>query len=361
MWTGHRLNARGFLRSWIAALPLAFVVCVSPAGAQYGCPPDSPYTDEIVTEDVVGEEPEGLPTPPKPAARSVGGAGPWKSATALYAQPPDLAQCQPGVLRPEAQASFISALNAMRALHGLGPVRHAAASDGAVAEAALMMAANDALSHDPPPSWRCWTAAGAAAAGSSNLLGGVSSSYLPWEDDNGILAEWLIEGDGDEIGHRRWLLYPHLAQTALGRVVAVLRSGIRVDSAVMKVFDPTDDLVRRARPAASLSEFVAWPQGDYPNFFFSPRARLSFSISEDTTETDGIGTVDFSQAKISITLGAQILPVRDQMWDNEGFGTANNLSWRVDGIKPNQTYSVRISGVRGSQRDQYLYKFKIIK
>lgn len=356
MWTGHRLNARGFLRSWIAAFPLAFVVCVSPAGAQYGCPPDSPDADEIVTE-----EPEGFPTPPKAATRSAGGAGPWKSATTLYAQPPDLAQCQPGVLRPEAQVSFISALNAMRALHGLGPVRHAAAFDGAVAEAALMMAANDDLSHDPPPSWKCWTAAGAAAAGSSNLLGGVSSSYLPWEDDNGILAEWLVEGDGDEIGHRRWLLYPHLAQTALGRVVAVLRSGIRVDSAVMKVFDSTDDPVHRAHPPASIPEFVAWPQGDYPNFLFSPRARLSFSISGDTTETDVPGTVDFSQAKISVTLNGLSLPVRDQMWDNESFGTANILSWRVDGLEKNRNYSVKISGIRGTDHGNYEYYFKIMR
>ncbi len=361
MWTGQRLNTRGFLRLRAAALPLALAMGASSAGAQYGCDPDEALADEFVIEEgAIAPADRPSPPPPRSPARAAGVSGGWNSAAELYTEPPDLARCHPGSLRPEAKASFVAALNAMRALHGLGPVRHDPAADGAVAESALMMAANDALSHDPPPSWKCWTAAGAAAAGSSNLLGGVSSPSLPYEDDNGILAEWLIEGDSDEIGHRRWLLYPYLEQTALGRVIAVLPSGVRVDSAVMKVFGPPDDSMRRARPAAAIPEFVAWPQGDYPRFFFSPRARLSFSISEDQTETDRLGAVDFSEAKISISLGGRSLPVRDQMSDNEGFGTPNNLSWRVDGIEPNRTYSVKISGVRGSRRVNYEYDFRII-
>lgn len=308
-------------------------------------------------EDTFDEDVE-IPSPPA-RTNPVADNRAWANSAALYRRQPDLARCDPGELRPEAGASFLTALNRLRARHGLAPVRPDPAAERAVAEAALMMAANNALSHEPPASWKCWTAAGADAAGSSNLLGGVSSPYLAYEDDDGILAEWLIEGDSDAIGHRRWLLYPHLAQTALGRVIAVLPGGTRVDSAVMKVFGLPGDSEGWTGSRSPVPAFVAWPQGDYPAHFFSPNARLSFSISEDIAETDGSSGVDFSGAKVVITNSQRTLPVRDQLWDNEGYGTPNCLSWRVDGIMPGQTYTVSITGVRGAPRDRYDYTFTI--
>lgn len=312
-----------------------------------------PDPDEVVIEEVETASP-AAPTSYR------GGAIPadqqsWSNAASLYSEPPDPAQCRAGMLRPQTKYRFLEALNALRARHGLAPVRYNEAADRAAGEAALIMATNNALSHDPPPNWTCWTAAGAGAAGSSNLLGGVSSPYLTYEDDNAILAEWLIEGDGDEIGHRRWMLDPYLDQTALGRVIAVLPGGVRMDSVVMKVFDFPGDAPRRGA-APRIPDFVAWPQGEYPQQFFSPRARLSFSISEDP---DALTNVDFSEARVSISDGQQTLPVRDQRWDNEGYGVANCLSWRVDGIVPGRTYNVTISGIRDAPRDRYSYTFRI--
>ena len=344
-------------------LPILLGLTAFPVAAQYRTEPD----EVLIEEDV--EQPSDTPTFAPSGALTVGDTRGWSRVAALYAQPPDLGNCIPGALRNEAKASFLSAFNALRAIHGLRPVRYNAAADRAAGEAALMMAANEALSHDPPPSWKCWTAEGAAAAGSSNLLGGVSSPYLAYEDDNAILAEWLIEGDGDEIGHRRWLLDPYLDETALGRFITVLPGGVRVDSAVMKVFDfpgssPDDSRSGgwgRSRSPATVPAFVAWPQGDYPAVFFSPRARLSFSVSEDPADMDASGAVDFSQATVSISDGAQMLPVRDKLWDNEGYGVANCLSWRVDGIVPGRTYAVTIAGVRGARQDRYAYSFRIMR
>ncbi len=320
-----------------------------PATAQY-----DPEPDEVIIEDSDTSSP----------ASSVpyhGGIAPidehaWSNTASLYAQPPDPAHCIAGVLRPETKFRFLDAFNALRARHGLAPVRYNEAADLSAGEAALIMATNNALSHDPPPNWTCWTAAGASAAGSSNLLGGVSSPYLTYEDDNAILAEWLIEGDGDEIGHRRWMLDPYLDQTALGRVIAVLPGGTRVDSVVMKVFDfPGMSPGHAHLPNAP--EFVAWPQGEYPAVFFSPRARLSFSVSQNP---DAFAKVDFSEARVSIRDGERNLPVRDQLWDNEGYGVANCLSWRVDGLVSGRTYTVTISGIRDAPRDHYSYTFGIL-
>lgn len=346
--TGHPLKPRAFCPLFAAALAMWATGSGMPAVAQY-----DPEPDEVIIEESDGSSPaasgpfHGAVTPIDERA--------WSNTASLYAQPPDPAHCSAGVLRPETKYRFLDAFNALRARHGLAPVRYNEAADRAAGEAALIMATNNALSHDPPPSWTCWTAAGAAAAGSSNLLGGVSSPYLTYEDDNAILAEWLIEGEGDEIGHRRWMLDPYLDQTTLGRVIAVLPGGVRVDSVVMKVFDFPGTLSGQGRlPKAP--DLVAWPQGDYPAMFFSPRARLSFSVSQDP---DAAASVDFSDARVSITDGERSLPVRDQLADNEGYGVANCLSWRVDGIVSGRTYTVKISGVRDAPRDQYSYTFRI--
>jgi len=346
--TGPALNPRAHCRILAAGFVLILAASSAPVMAQY-----DPDPDEVVIEEVEEASPRAS-TPDRGSVIPIDQHA-WSNTASLYTEPPDPTHCVAGVLRPQTKYRFLEALNALRARHGLAPVRYNEAADRAAGEAALIMATNNALSHDPPPNWTCWTAAGAGAAGSSNLLGGVSSPYLTYEDDNAILAEWLIEGDGDEIGHRRWMLDPYLDQTSLGRVIAVLPGGVRVDSVVMKVFDFPEEAQRHGS-APRIPDFVAWPQGEYPQQFFSSRARLSFSISEDP---EALTNVDFSDARVSISDDRQILPVRDQRWDNEGYGVANCLSWRVDGIVPGRTYSVIISGVRGARQDRYNYTFRI--
>lgn len=347
--TGNPLKPRAFCRASAAAFALWVAGGAVPAIAQF-----DPEPDEVIIEESDASSPAS--SVPYHGAIAPIDEHAWSNTASLYAQPPDPAHCVAGVLRSETKFRFLDAFNALRARHGLAPVRYNEAADLSAGEAALIMATNNALSHDPPPNWTCWTAAGTAAAGSSNLLGGVSSPYLTYEDDNAILAEWLIEGDGDEIGHRRWMLDPYLDQTALGRVIAVLPGGTRVDSVVMKVFDfpgtsPGPTHLTKA------PDIVAWPQGDYPAVFFSPRARLSFSVSQDP-DTDT--KVDFSDARVAIRDAERNLPVRDQLWDNEGYGVANCLSWRVDGLLAGRTYTVTITGIRDAPRDHYSYTFRIL-
>ncbi len=278
-----------------------------------------------------------------------------KESPSLYSSEPNVARCESGTLRNDARAGFVQALNAERARHGLAAVAYDAAWDQETAAAALIMAANTALSHAPPSSWRCWTALGARGAGSSNLLLNTASGNAAPADDAGLLAQWLIEGGGDELGHRRWILDPYLARTTLGRVTQALGDGSRIDAAVMKVFDFSGG----DRLPAKMPAFIAWPQGAYPRSHFSPAARLSFTVVTGRPGSGDDAAVDFSRAHVTVSDGGHPLAVSALAGDNDAYGAANCLSWRVAGLQTGRRYDVTVSGVSGAPRSRYDYDFTI--
>jgi len=288
-------------------------------------------------------------------APASGGPDRRKETPGLYSSEPNVAQCEPGTLRNGARAGFVQALNTERARHGLAAVAYDAAWDQEAAAAALIMAANTALSHAPPSSWRCWTALGARGAGSSNLLLNTASGNAAPADDAGLVAQWLIEGGGDELGHRRWILDPYLARTTLGRVTQVLRDGSSIDSAVMKVFDFSGE----DRLPAQVPAFIAWPQGAYPRSQFSKAARLSFTVVTGRPGSGDDAAVDFSRAHVTVSDGGSPLAVSALAGDNEDYGVANCLSWRVAGLQTGRRYDVTISGVSGAPLSRYDYDFTI--
>jgi hypothetical protein len=86
---------------------------------------------------------------------------------------------------------------------------------GKAQQAALMMSANGQLSHNPPPSWLCYTAEGAQAAGSSNL-------YLGRFGPAAITGYVYDAGSGNyAVGHRRWILYPQTQRMGTGDIPPV--------------------------------------------------------------------------------------------------------------------------------------------
>lgn len=314
--------------------------------------------DEVEEFELPGDDSASAPDfapDPAPVFSEPARADHRMASPGLYSAEPDVARCQPGTLSNDARASFVKAVNAERARHGLAPVVYDAAWDQEEAAAALIMAANLSLSHAPPSSWRCWTASGARAAGSSNLLLNTASGISTPADDAELVAQWMIEGDGDELGHRRWILDPYLTRTALGRVAQVLPDGSSIDSAAMKVFDFSGD----DPSPAYWPEFIAWPQGVYPSNQFSPAARMSFTVVTGRRGTGDAAAVDFSRAQVSISDGGSPLAVSAIVYDNEDYGVANCLSWRVSGLQTGRRYDVTISGVRGAPRERYSYTFTI--
>ena len=302
--------------------------------------------------------PTATPTPsvtptPAPAATPTGWAA---SAAALYDTVPDANGCRPGVLKASVKADFLARLNAIRALHQLPAVTYSEAEDAQEADSSLMMAVNKQLSHTPPTSWSCYTASGATAAGASNLIGGWGTG-LGFDSEDDYLGLWLTEGGSAAIGHRRWILDPFLGKTSYGRVALVLPDGSRASAASMRVFGfAVGGPVPTALPA-----FVAYPFGDYPARYVTTGGYLSFGVVAGRTSAFGANAgVGFGAATITVTGPAGALAVTNVSSDNDGYGLANNVQWRVAGLQANTSYTVRITGVTGAPQSDYCYTFRIV-
>jgi hypothetical protein len=192
-------------------------------------------------------------------------------------------------------------------------------------QAALMMSVNGQLSHNPPPSWLCYSAEGAEAAGSSNLFLGVygPSAITGYIEDPG--------GGNYFVGHRRWILYPQTLHMGTGDIPT---TGGNWSSNALWVFD---DNLWDPRPPTR-QEYVAWPPSGYvPYQVVFPRWSFSYA------------NADFSGAAITMSSGGQNILVALQPVTN-GYGE-NTLVWVPDissGAPPlgDTAYNVTITGVK---------------
>ncbi len=333
---------------------LALAACDSGGGGGGGTvttPPVTPTPTPIPS-------PTGSPVPfptPTPVAGDF-----FAQAAAMFAVQPDIANCQPGQLSGQVTVRALQTLNAIRALHRLPAVAYSGADEPGAQQAALMMAANAQLSHEPPASWRCYTPLGAETAGASNLYGGLGSGLTLLSDEQ-VMAGWLTEVDNltaENVGHRRWLLDPFLGSIAYGRVAGRHATYTRSDAAVMKVFDTAG----AAGPTGPLPPYVAYPFEDYPARLFDTRALLSFGVVANATNRWANGNVSFANAAVVVRArGGGTLTVSRVRYDNDGYGLPNNLQFFVSGLQTNVIYDVSVNGVSvGGASTNYSYWFRIV-
>ena len=242
----------------------------------------------------------------------------------------DIGACNAGQLSTDYQDSMQRRVNWFRAMAGVPAAITFDRSFSAKAQqAALMMAANGALSHTPPTSWKCYTPDGAQAAGNSVLFLG-QSIYA-------IVDSYMSDpGEGNYfLGHRRWLMYPQTQVMGLGSIIP--DSGATRANAIW-VFDQN---VRGTRPAVR-DEFVAWPPKGYvPYNTVYPRWSLSYPAA------------DFSGATVSMTRNGAAISVKQEALVN-GHGE-NTLVWipapythSQNWAKPaaDEAYQVTVNNVR---------------
>jgi len=278
----------------------------------------------------------------------------------MYVVQPDIAGCVPGEHSQELQAQLLKSMNDIRALHHLPAVTYSKADEPAALAAALMMAANGALDHMPPATWRCFSDLGALGARTSNLAGGVISPFISFRSNDDYLRDFLTDvnnGIADNVGHRRWMLDPFLTTFAFGRVAGRVNGNDGGDAVALKVIGTSSAL-----PAPSmLPRFVAYPYEEYPERLFAPAALLSFGVIADPTSRFGNAGVDYSKAVIEVRQRASAaLPISRIKYDTEGYGLPNNLQFSAAGIKPGVVYDVSISNVMiGGVPSNYAYYFKI--
>lgn len=276
----------------------------------------------------------------------------------LYAEQPDIPACRSGRLRVDVVQQAVDALNGIRARHGLAPVVLDRQSVADAAEAALMLAANGKLEHAPPPSWRCYSTAGAKIMASSLISGGVTAPNIAFHTPAQDLIAWLIDSKStavDSIGHRRWLLDPFLGTVSYGRVAG--RIGRRAVSGASVLH-----FTGAANASAVGPELIAYPYQDYPARYFTDDALLSVSLLVDERHRRGNAAVDFSQAAIQVVdERGKPMKVGGIASDNHGFGLPNNLQFRIARIQPGVRYQVSIDGVRvRGLAKSYRYWFRIV-
>ena len=169
----------------------------------------------------------------------------------------DLDICLPGRAADLDIQRYVAMWNFQRNLAGLDnlePVLDGRVADG-VHEAAMVMAANNALSHVPrADGFRCVTDSADAAAQRSNLGLGfertpLGASVLSFTDDAGQ--------SNDVVGHRIGLLNPYLTRGAVG----LAREG----SSAVQMYSLSDSAWDEALQAAggTTPEFITWPSAGY--------------------------------------------------------------------------------------------------
>ncbi len=204
-------------------------------------------------------------------------------------------------LGTESDASLTAtrhAVNTLRDFAGLAPVEFDPALNHKALAAALIMLANDDLSHDPPPSWKCWTQEGHDAAAQSNLFLGKfgADAMVGFVADDGV----------SNLGHRRWVLNQP-AQT--------MGSGSTTKTNALYVFG-------RSGPSVS-GRVSSWPPAGYVPWDWVFK---DWSLNVDG---DPASSVDIANATVAVSAGGQPLAVSAVTPLDPGFGSGQTLKWNV--------------------------------
>jgi len=130
--------------------------------------------------------------------------------------------CDPGTTSAVFKEAILRRINWYRAMAGLpGDIVLDDELNEKCQAAALIMAAQGALSHFPPADWECYTPAGNEAAGAANLHLSSTPNL-----DAGIVDGYIEDGGqfNASVGHRRWLLYTRQRTMGTGSVSGTFRA-----------------------------------------------------------------------------------------------------------------------------------------
>jgi uncharacterized protein YkwD len=230
--------------------------------------------------------------------------------------------CAAGTQSAASRAATLRGINFARSLAGLAPVAFAASLNSSSQLSALLMSANRSLSHTPPKTWKCYTDAGGANAGKSNL----ALSY-PSITSSGVVGLYLEDAGSTNAaaGHRRWLLNP--SSTTMG-------SGATNTAHAMTVVGPTS----ASRPNPS---YVPWPtSGWFPNTL-EPSGRWSLSV--------GNRALSFAWATVHVWRDGKPISVKKNAVV-DGYGQPT-LVWQLPAnLTRSGTFKVQVTGIRATAK-----------
>lgn len=245
--------------------------------------------------------------------------------------------CEAGQVSDAARAATLGQINYFRVVAGLRRVTFDPNLGPVAQRTALMMDANNQLSHDPPDYWACRTDAADRLAGRANLALGSSTTGAR------AIDRYVRDASHIYAGHRRWLLNPR---------TAVMSAGSTAQANAVAV-------VGMPQHSATVPRWIPWPPAGYFPSPLEPGGRWSLSASNSRT--------DFSSAAVTVTgAGGRRYPVHKYPVAN-GYGP-RTLVWQVSDLRRptvdhDLSYVVRVSGIHraGERIPAVSYTVTLIK
>ncbi|WP_445116820.1 CAP domain-containing protein [Acinetobacter sp. WZC-1] len=271
----------------------------------------------------------------------------------------DINACQAGQITEAERQTFINAINEVRALHHLPKMTYDYEHEDQMMQAALVLTANNRISHYPDSGWTCFSDIAYQGTTTSNLNLGSSSGVFKDTSAGQHVLNWLTEQYSADLGHRRHILNPFLTKTSFGQVLnSRAAGGGSVMSAAMKTIYAGTDSVR----TTAAKGVIAYPYENYPIRYFLKSVPLSLSILDNQSGAYSNRTVNFSQAKLTVTRRdtGQVQTISNIKYDNSYTGLPNNLQFNFSAVENDVIYDVKVSNVLvGDVAKDFSYWFKI--
>jgi hypothetical protein len=229
-----------------------------------------------------------------------------------------VASCTVGDMTPEARDNALRLVNLYRWLAGLPAVTLDAARNQKDQACALMMRANNMLSHEPPTTWSCYSDDGADAAGNSNISSGQAVSSVDL---------YMIDpGNETTIGHRRWILSNSLGPIGVGGT------------------DRSSCMWTLGGSGKAGKPWMAWPAaGTIPLQAITGARNQTVDATGWTVQSDSI---NLAGAQVTVMVDGAAQPVTvTQLGNNYGAKYAirfNPMGWTTAAGK---TYAVSVTGI----------------
>lgn len=229
----------------------------------------------------------------------------------------DLAACMPGTMSPDSIANAERLFNLYRSMAGLPLLKADAASNQRAQACALLMYANNTITHTPPSTFKCYTAEAAQTAGSSSLATGPSVSSV-----DGYM---LDPGNNTTLGHRRWILSNMLKGIGFG-------SAGRYSCQ----YQP---------PGAGTGgkPWVAWPP---PGTVPLQAIKYRLGSVDSTGWSLQSDSINLQSAQVTVSSNGAMLPVQITALGS-GYGSRYAISFKAMGwtSQAGQSYAVHVEGV----------------
>jgi hypothetical protein len=233
--------------------------------------------------------------------------GTWSGATA---------SCTAGDMTADARANALRLVNLYRWLAQLPAVVTDPAKDAMDMQCALMMRANNMISHTPPTTWLCYTADGATAAGSSNVSSGQAVSSVDL---------YMIDpGNDTTLGHRRWVLSNSLGPIGIGGT------------------DRASCMWTLSGTGRAGKQWMAWPAAG----IIPLQAMRSGGNVDSTGWSVQSDNINLANAQVTVMMDGAAQPVTVTQLD-QNYGAKYAIRFNPSGwaTQAGKTYSVAVSNI----------------